>query len=211
VDAKVRKAIKLFEKMGCKVSEISIPEHRIGVAVWTPIGVEGTVACMMNGNGFGTNWKGLYVTSLLDTYAKWRHHADELSHSLAYVILLGQYMLNQYGGHFYAKAQNVMRRYAAAYDAALAQVDVLVMPTLPMKATPIPPPDASKGLVIKRAHEMFANTAIFDSTGHPALTVPCGLSDGLPVGLMLVGRQFDEATLYRAAFAFEQAKDWKTI
>ena len=104
-----------------------------------------------------------------------------------------------------------MRRHAAAYDRALTKLDALVMPTLPIKATPIPPPDAPKSLVIKRAHEMFANTAIFDSTGHPAVTVPCGLSDGLPVGLMLVGKPFDEATLYRAAFAFEQAQDWKTI
>jgi amidase len=80
-----------------------------------------------------------------------------------------------------------VRRHAAAYDRALTKLDALVMPTLPIKATPIPPPDAPKSLVIKRAHEMFANTAIFDSTGHPAVTVPCGLSDGLPVGLMLVG------------------------
>jgi amidase len=104
VDSKVREAIKLFAKIGCELSDVSIPEHATGVAVWTPIGVEGTVDCMMNGNGFGTNWKGLYVTSLLDTYAKWRHRGSELSHSLTYVILLGQYMLNQYGGHYYAKA-----------------------------------------------------------------------------------------------------------
>ncbi len=211
VDEKVRHAVARFEELGATVSEISIPEHLVGVAVWTPVGVEGTVDFMMNGNGFGTNWKGLYVTSLLDRYAGWRQRADELSDSLKYVILLGQYMQNQYGGHFYAKAQNIVRRIAAAYDRALEGCDAIVMPTLPIKATPIPPADAPKSLIIQRAHEMFANTAVFDVTGHPALTVPCGLSDGLPVGLMLVGRHFDEATLYRAANAFEQSTDWKTL
>jgi amidase len=85
------------------------------------------------------------------------------------------------------------------------------MPTLPIKATPIPPPDAPRQLVIKRAHEMFANTAAFDITPHPAMTIPCGLSNGLPVGMMLVGRQYDESIIYRAASAFEQASDWKML
>ena len=211
VDERVRAAVAQLEAIGATVREISIPEHLVGVAVWTPIGVEGTVDCMMHGNGYGTNWKGLYVTSLIARYAGWRERADELSHSLKYVILLGQYMLNQYNGHHYAKAQNISRRIRAAYDRALADCDVIAMPTLPITATPIPPPDAPIGLVIQRAHEMFANTAVFDATGHPALTLPCGLSEGLPVGLMLVGRHFDEATIYRAAHAYEQSVDWKTL
>ena len=120
-------------------------------------------------------------------------------------------MQNQYGGHYYAKAQNISRRMRRAYDSALSDCDVIVMPTLPITATPIPPADAPIELVIQRAHEMFANTAVFDATGHPALTVPCGLSNGLPVGLMLVGGHFDEATIYRAAHAYEQSVDWKTL
>ena len=85
------------------------------------------------------------------------------------------------------------------------------MPTLPNTATPIPPPDASLKLNIQRAHEMFANTAVFDITGHPAITVPCGLSEGLPVGLMIVGKHFDETAVYKTAYAFEQSADWKTL
>lgn len=211
VDEKVRAAVARFEALGTAVREISIPEHLVGVAVWTPIGVEGTVDFMMHGNGFGTNWKGLFVTSLIDRYARWRERADELSDSLKYVILLGQYMARRYGGRHYGKAQNVARRLRAAYDRALGECDAILMPTLPITATPIPPPDAPRSLVIRRAHEMFANTAVFDVTGHPALTVPCGLSDGLPVGLMLVGRHFDEATLYRAAHAYERSVDWRAL
>jgi amidase len=211
VDAKVRQAAQIFAELGAVVEEISVPMHLQSVAIWTPIGVEGTVELMMHGNGFGTNWRGLYVTSLLDAHAQWRNRAQELSESLKYVILLGQHMLRYHRGRYYAKAQNLARRLTAAYDAALDSVDLLLMPTLPIKATPIPPPDAPRQLVIKRAHEMFANTAAFDITPHPAMTIPCGLSEGLPVGMMLVGRQYDEPTIYRAASAFEQARDWKTL
>ena len=52
---------------------------------------------------------------------------------------------------------------------------------------------------------MIGNTAPFDVTGHPACSVPAGLADGLPVGMMIVGRQFDDATVLRVAHAFEQA------
>jgi amidase len=211
VDQKVRAAADLLGRLGATIKPVSVPMHLQSVAVWTPIGVEGTVDCMMTGNGFPTGWRGLYLTSLIKAYSPWPARANELSHSLKYVILLGQYILNEYGGFHYAKAQNLSRRLRAAYDRALADVDMLLMPTLPLKATPIPPPDAPASLVIQRAHEMFANTAAFDATGHPALTVPCGLGDGLPIGLMLVGRHYDEATLYRAAYAFEQAEDWKAM
>lgn len=58
---------------------------------------------------------------------------------------------------------------------------------------------------------MLPNTCPFDVTGHPAMSVPCGLVDGLPVGLMLIAKHYDEATIYRAAYDFEQAGDWKEI
>ena len=120
-------------------------------------------------------------------------------------------MLNQYGGRYYGKAQNIARRIRAAYDRALGDCDVLVMPTLPIVATPLAPSDAPIDLYIQRAHEMLTNTACHNITGHPALTIPCGLNDGLPVGLQLIGRHFDEATIYRAAHAWEQSVDWKTL
>jgi amidase len=120
-------------------------------------------------------------------------------------------MINTHQGRMYAKAMNLSRKLTAAYDATLESVDLLLMPTLPLKATPIPPADAPRKLVVQRAHEMFPNTAAFDITPHPAMTIPCGLSDGLPIGLMFVGRQYEESTIYRAAYAFEQAEDWRTL
>jgi amidase len=103
---------------------------------------------------------------------------------------------------------NLVRQLTAAYDAVLHTYDLLLMPTLPVKATPLPTPDASREEYVQRALEMVANTAPFDSTHHPAMSVPCGMRDGLPIGMMLVGKHFDEPTVYRAAYAFEQAGDW---
>jgi amidase len=84
------------------------------------------------------------------------------------------------------------------------------MPTIPFTATPIPPADAPLGIAIDTALNMQANTCSFDVSGHPAFTVPCGRVNGLPVGLMLVGRHFEEATLLRLARAIEAGADWKS-
>jgi hypothetical protein len=65
------------------------------------------------------------------------------------------------------------------------------MPTVPLKATP--PANAPRELYIQRAFGMLANTAPFDATGHPAMSIPCGMSEGLPVGLMLIGNHYDES------------------
>ena len=59
--------------------------------------------------------------------------------------------------------------------------------------------------------EMFANTVAADITHHPSMSLPCGLRDGLPVGLMLTAKHFDEPSIYRAAHAFEQSKDWRDM
>lgn len=208
-DAKVRQAAESFKQLGAQVDEISIPMHLLGPAIWLPIAAEGATQQMMKDNGHGFNWKGLYVTSLVDFHAGWKQRADELSETLKITMILGEYFIRHYRGHFYAKAQNLSRQLKAAYDAMLADYDLLLMPTLPLTATPIPAPGAPLEEVIGRAFEMLPNTCPFDVTGHPAMSVPCGLVDGLPVGMMLIGKDYDEATIYRAAYAFEQAGDWK--
>jgi amidase len=211
VDASVREAGKRLASLGATVETISLPAHAIAPAIWTPIALEGLQAQMMNGNGMGYNWKGLYTVSLLDAHANWRNRADDLSDSLKISMMIGQYFLTQYNGRFYAKAQNLARKITAAYDHALSDYDLLLMPTLPVKATPLPPADAPLALYLQRAFEMIGNTAPFDVTGHPAMSVPCGLGDGLPIGAMLIGKHFDEATIYAAAAAFEASGDWKTF
>ena len=211
VDAKVRTASDKFRELGANVEDVSIPMHNEGAAIWTPIALEGLTNQMMNGNGFGTGWKGLYSTSLLDHHSNWRNRADELSDTLKVCMFIGEYFLRHYRGHFYAKAQNLSRKLKKTYDDFLDQYDLLLMPTLPMKATPLPPRDAPLALYCQRAFEMLGNTSPFDVTGHPAMSIPCGMSEGLPVGMMLISRDYGESTIYQAAHAFEQLENWKQM
>jgi len=83
--------------------------------------------------------------------------------------------------------------------------------TTPIKASKLPGPKATREEYVDKALNMIGNTSPFDITHHPAMAVPCGMSEGLPVSLMLVGKHFDEPTIYRAAFAFERAGDWKKM
>jgi amidase len=205
VDECVTAAAHAFAQLGVQVSTVSIPWHRDGMHVWTPIAVEGATRLMVAGNSMGTNWQGHYTVSLLDSFARgWQSRADDLSETTKLVVLLGQYMQERYHGRYYAKAQNLARALTAAYDEALRTCDLLVMPTLPMKATVIPPANASREEYTARALEMIANTCPFDVTGHPAINVPCGMSSGLPMGMMLIGRHGEDATVLRAADAYQR-------
>ncbi len=206
VDETVRKNAARFEKLGATVEEVSIPIHRtLAPAVWSAICLEGGAAKTFHGNTLGFESKGLYVPSLMFAYEAARNRVDETSETFKAQTLLGRYMVDKYHGLYYAKAQNLRRRVVAAYDAVLANYDLLLMPTSTMKATPLPPPDASITEVCRRGLEMLWNTCPFNITGHPSISTPCGTSEGLPIGLMLVGRHWDERTIYRAAKAFEDA------
>ena len=205
VDKMVLDAAQRLTRAGATVTEVSVPLHRDGIHIWNAIAVEGATMLMVSGNSMGTNWKGHYTTSLLDFYGRSRRaRANDLSETVKLVILLGQYMQDNYHGRYYAKAQNLARVLRAAYDDALGNVDLLLMPTLPLKATLLPAPNASREEYVGRALEMIANTGPFDVTGHPAITVPVGMSAGLPVGMMLIGRHWDDATVLRAADAFQK-------
>jgi amidase len=211
VNERVREAAKHFRSLGATVEDVSIPMHLLGPAIWTPIGVEGMTQTMMFGDGYGLSRSDLYSTSLMDFHRGWRRQADSLSETTKLFLLLGTYINNTFGPRYYGKALNISRRLAAAYDRALQEYDLLLLPTTPMTATPLPPPNASREDYVARALEMIANTAPFDISHHPAMSLPCGMVDGLPVGLMLVGRHFEESTIYRAAHAFEKAGDWRNM
>ena len=211
VDAANRAAADILAKMGAEVREVSVPMHAIGAAIWTPIGVEGLTGTMMWGDGYGHSRQDLYVTSLMDFHHRWRDRADQMSETTKLFTMLGTYIRNHYGLRYYGKGVNLSRRLAAEYDRVLAECDLLLLPTVPLKATPLPGPEASREEYVQRALEMIGNTAPFDITHHPAMSLPCGMGDGLPIGMMLVGRRYAEPTIYRAAYAFEQAEDWKSL
>ena len=207
----MRNAAERFKGMGATVETVSIPMHLVGPAIWLSVAAEGATMQMMQGNGFGFNWQGLYLTSLLDFHSNWRMRANELADTLKNTMLLGHFMTKHYRGHYYAKGQNLVRRLRAAYDQALASHDLLLMPTLPMVATKLPEENAPISEILQRGFEMLPNTAPFDCTHHPAMSVPCGLVDGLPAGMMLVGRQYGEAAIYQAAAVFEAKAEWRSL
>ncbi len=104
-----------------------------------------------------------------------------------------------------------MRKLRASYDKPLREYDLLLMPTLVDTATENPKSQqhASAEEIMHTAFGNTLNTCQFNATGHPAISIPCGQSNGLPVGLMLVGRYYAEKTIYQAAHAFEQSTDWR--
>ena len=206
VDAAVRAAATRLAHLGAEVKSISIPLHRHAHHIWRVVNVEGRTAQMFRGRGTGTNWRGYYPLTLLEAYARgFRDKSHLLSETIKFQILLGEAMLRRYDGRYYARAQNLALLLRQAYDEALTTVDVLLMPTTPMKATALPDPNTSWVESFPRNLEMTPNTAAFNVTGHPALSVPCALSHGLPVGMMLTGRFFDESTLLRVGLACETA------
>ena len=203
VDETVRDALAAFEDAGATVTEVSVPMHLDGLTIWNAIALEETAATV-DSEGVGHYGKGFYDTQLADAFGRARRSdADDYITTLKLTLVLGEYLADEYRGHYYAKAQNLSRKLAEEYDDALADVDVLAMPTTPQTAHAVDE-SISRLEAIDRALNMLHNTSPFDVTGHPATSVPAGTADGLPVGLMLIGERFDDATVLSSAYAFEQ-------
>ena len=206
VDAAVRAAADALAGAGAEVEDVSVPMHSDGLAIWNAIAMEGATDLMVRGDGFGTNHKGHYTTDLVDFYGRARRaRGQDYSPTVKLTVLLGAYLSERYNHHYYAKGQNLGRRLRAAYAEALDRFDVLVMPTTAMTARPIPTTGSVADILVAALGNLH-NTSPFDVTGNPALSVPCGMSDGRPVGMMLVGRHFDDATVLRAGHAYEQVR-----
>jgi amidase len=211
VDAGVRAAAKVLEGLGAIVKEVSIPWHPIGIPIWAAIALEGTLHAMVT-SALPRNIEGLYPLSLAGRLGGLKGRANELPDTVKVGILLGAYTDKYYHGYYYFKAQNLRRRLRAAYDAALNQYDLLLMPTTRMMASKIPAPDAPMEALMQHSWEQITNTCPFNVTHHPAISLPCGFGEGeRPIGLMLVAKHWQESTLYRASDAFERAGDWQKM
>src|SRR6266516_1105011 len=205
VDQTVRAAADRLREAGMQVEDVSIPWHRHAMHVWNVIATDGATVQMVDGNAYGWNWDGLYDPELIAYYGRQRREVpDAWSETVKLVALSGRYSVEKYQARHYAMARNLVFEVRRHYDEALSRFDVLVMPTLPMVATLIPAASDPREVYIARALEMIPNTAPFDISGHPAISVPAPLADGLPVGMMIVGKRFGDATCLRVAHAFEQ-------
>jgi amidase len=200
VDALVLDAAHRFERAGAVVTTVSVPEH-------TTLAVDcvNLVGSAMPLNSVGMNWKGHYQVDMAEFYMKHRLERAALFPPEMKMGLVMERMLDRTGdGLYYARAQNAALLVRAAYDKALEQVDVLVMPTVAARPPKLPPANVDFAASLKASDGAALNTPQFDVTGHPGLSVPCGKLDGLPIGMMIVGRLGEDATVLRAGYAFEQ-------
>ncbi|MEL6773210.1 MAG: amidase family protein, partial [Pseudomonadota bacterium] len=206
VNAAVRGAAAALAAMGAEVAEVSVPMHKAVVPLWNCIAIEGGVESFYRGHAaFQT--KGFYNPRLISAMMRAvKTHAHDLSPTAKLGTVVSAYMRQRYDGVFYARAQNLSRQLTAVYDKVLESADLVLMPTTPQQAHAMPAmPEEDRAEHIGQALNMVANTAAFDLTGHPSISVPVKGVDGLPVGLMLTGRHFEDATVLRAAHAYEQA------
>jgi len=208
VDECVRAGAQRLEDLGALCEEVSIPQHLEGMAIWGAIIAEGVWSTLSH-NGVSLHQAGPFSPALWEKLDGIEAKLAQMPLNLRVVLMLGKH-LEQYRQRFYARAKNHVPRLRKAYDDKLAHYDLLLMPTTVHKAGENPETlaEASDELIMDQAFNSVLNTGQFDATGHPAMSIPCGLREGLPIGLQLVGKHFDEPTIYRAAYAFEQSGDW---
>jgi amidase len=206
VEAAVRRAVAELEKLGAKITEVSVPEHRECTALLMTMAPE-ALGTMIEGNGNGYHFKGLYNSGLAASLAEFRRtRANDFPPMVKSTLVLGAYLRRNHP-QLYPRAQNRRRAVTAAYDQVLKEVDVIAMPTVPFKAIRTDPPAGNAF----KTFALASNTVAFDLTGHPSLSLPCGKSEGLPIGLMLTGRHFQDATLLGVADVFERNVSWEQL
>jgi len=212
----VRTAVSVLERAGAEVREVSVPEHAATDAVYQTLSLEGGLA-LFDAGFYGAGYKGYYPQSTVTAIGRLWHDRVDLAQARTKLNLIaGEFVRQTYHGGAYARAQNARAGFTAAFDHALAGVDVLAMPTCRTVAPPVDPAPAGPREAIEEnlgrnwiMLPMAYNTKPSNYTGHPAIAVPCGKIGGLPTSLQLVGRNFEDGLLLRAAYAFQQAVDWE--
>ena len=207
----VRAACRKFRDLGATVDEISFPLHREAAVMYLPALAEGLTREMMLQGGVFYGMPGLYVAGALERCNGWMARAHELPPTVRAFTLLGAFYMKKLGGRVYAKGMNLQRKAKDGFARLMEEYDLILMPTVPLVAQPFPKAEASIAEYCNHAWNMLANCPTSNFTGQPSMSVPCGMLDGLPVGMMITGKWWDEATIYKAAFAFEQNFDWQNL
>lgn len=211
-------AVAVLEKLGAEIVRISVPAHAQMDSAYAALVFEGSAALYQTGF-YGVGAKTHYPATIIAAVDRmWRAHADMMQPRAKLNLLVAALSKKNYHGRAYAKAQNVRPGYIAAFDKALAQVDVLVMPTVRTVA-PFPDeipsdPVAAVDANLRRNWMLTPvayNTKPTNYTGHPALAVPCGKVGGLPISMQLVGNFLADPLLLRIAYAYQTAVDWDAI
>jgi amidase len=202
VNETVREAVERLGKKGAVVKEVSLPLFKDAEAIWNGI-LNHSMSALFESELEGY-WRGGYCNVGLQAAfgAARRTRADEFSPFTKVRLILGRYLRRQYMSGYFGKAQNLRMVLREETDRLLTEVEVLAMPTTPQKPFKLQEKLDPLALVT-RAPSMTLNTSFTDITGHPSLSVPCGRAGGLPVGLQLVGRHWEESLLFAVAAAVE--------
>jgi amidase len=208
-------AVDVLVAAGATATRISVPEHTAAcLAVQNGLGPEGNRAIFDIGF-FGAFARTYYPgTWMARTYSLFHDNTDHLMPSNKLALLFSEFVRTRYRGTVYAKAQNIRNVFRKAFDSALAQVDVLAMPTCLSVAPKFVESEsrvdnlAGSGLTAA-GQALTRNSRPFNYTGHPALTVPCGKSRNLPIGMQLVAGYYADPLLLRTAYSFQHAVHWE--
>lgn len=186
-----------LEESGATLEEVSVPMHADGLDIHYACLAEGLLGTVLSG-GSGFDYDGWVDTSWVEAFGKYRRAYEEaLPPGITTTLLLGGYLNEFHHARFHAHARNLKLQLTRAYEELFETYDLLALPTVPLLPPKYDPdqdyyadPPADAGIHL-------SNTCQFNRSGHPAISVPVGTVEGLPVGLMLVGDYFDDACVLR--------------
>ena len=204
VEASVTQAIETLRKRGAEVKEISLPHTEYAVAVYYLLATAEASSNLARYDGVRYGYRTPEARDLLEMYMKTR--AEGFGPEVKRRIMLGTYALSAgYYDAYYKKAQQVRTLIKRDFDDALKSVDVIVTPTAPTPAFRFGEKTADPlQMYLSDIFTISVNLA-----GIPAISLPCGFSKGgLPIGLQILGRAFDEEGVLRVAHAYEQETDF---
>jgi aspartyl-tRNA(Asn)/glutamyl-tRNA(Gln) amidotransferase subunit A len=196
-------SLKVLEKMGATWEEVSLPHSKYALATYYLLSSSEASANLARFDGVRYGYRTPDPENLIDLYKKTR--AEGFGDEVKRRIMLGTFALSSgYYDAYYKKAQKARTLIKQDFENVFEKYDVIVGPTAPTPAFKI-------GENMSDPLTMYANdilTIPVNLAGVPGISVPCGFSNGLPLGLQIIGKHFDESTVYRVAHAFEQATDY---
>lgn len=201
----ILKAADTFRALGATVEEVSLPHSKYGVAVYYIIASSEASSNLQRFDGIRYGFRSENVSNLEDVYVNSR--SEGFGEEVKRRIMLGTFSLSAgYYDAYFKKAGQVRTLIKQDFDKVFSQYDLIIGPASPTVAFGI-------GENINDPITMYLNdilTIPVNLAGLPGMSIPAGFSEGLPVGLQIIGKHFDEATMYKAAYAFEQATDFHT-
>lgn len=200
VEQSVREAIDQLVALGVEVEDVSMPHTDHALATYYIIAPAEASANLARYDGIKYGYAAQEAETMWEAYSRTR--GEGFGSEVKRRILVGTHALSSgYYDAYYLKAQKVRTLIAADFQQAFERVDAIVSPTSPTVAFRIGERiDDPISMYLSDLYTLPCNVA-----GLPGISLPCGLADGLPIGLQFVGKPFDEATLLRLAYAYEQA------